>query len=73
LKYARYRVTNLITFVIKLHSFIVVLCVTFLHTDIKNSALISITFESMTLEVFKMMTLQKMVVRDVTPLRFLDS
>jgi len=34
--------------------------------------LISVTFGNMTLEVFKMVTLQKMVVRDVTPFRFLD-
>jgi len=62
----------LITFVIKLHSLIYVLCVTFLHTDTKNSVLISITFETMTLKAFKKMTMQKMIVQDVTLLRFLD-
>jgi len=63
---------NLITLVIKLHGFIVVLCVTFLHTDTKNNVLISMIFESLTLGVFKMMTLQKMFMRDVTSLRFLE-
>jgi hypothetical protein len=46
--------------------------VTILHTDTENSVLISITFETTILEVFRMITLQKMVVQGVTPLRFLD-